>query len=172
MFKKIRAEIERTSPEVRNLGVLLGFLSASAKNASLFYDATLDSLINDDVLGESFPILQTTSTIEGRGVERLHAALDLGKAPVELFKYLAWGQAHESIGDDDLAGILSKILSKDGGADVAMEILQMRFDGRNEQSPKTSPSLIALARELLLKHTFDEKVKTQDNHDLNLMQLS
>ena len=95
-----------------------------------------------------------------------------GKHPVELFKYLAWGQAHKSIGDDDLAGILSKILSKDGGADVAMEILQMRFHGIDEQSPKLSPSLIALARELLLKHDFDEKLKTQDNHDLNLTELT
>ena len=81
MFKMMRAEIKRTSPEDRNFSVLLGFLSASAESDPVFYNATLDSLINDDVLGESFPIFQTTSTIEGRGVERLHAALDLGKAP-------------------------------------------------------------------------------------------
>jgi hypothetical protein len=164
--------LKKTSPEERNLSVLLGFLRASAQNDPVFYNAALDFLVNDDVLGESFPIFQTTGTIDRRGIERLHAALNLGKAQVVVFKYLAWGRAHESISDDDLAELLGKILSKQRGADVAMEILQMRFHGRNEQSPKISTSLVAISRDLLVVHTFDEKLKRQDNHDLNLAELS
>ncbi len=53
-----------------------------------------------------------------------------------------------------------------------MEILQMRFHGRNKQSPKISASLIAISRDLLVEHAFDEKLRRQDNHDLNLAELT
>ena len=127
MFKILRAEIERTSPEKRNISVLLGFLSASAESDPSFYNSTLDSLVSDDVLGRWFPIFQTISTIDQRGVERLHEALDLGKAQIHTFKDLALGRARESINDDQLAGLLEKILSKEEGIDVTIEILQMRL---------------------------------------------
>jgi hypothetical protein len=172
MFKILRAEIERTPPENRNISVFLGFLSASAECDHSFYNSTLDSLVNDDVLGQWFPIFQTTSTIDQRGVERLHEALDLGKAQINTFQYLAWGRAHESISDAELAGLLKKILSKEKGAEVTIEILQMRYHGRTEKSPKISNSLIEVARDVLSMHTFDEKLRRQDNHDDNLAEIT
>ena len=99
---------------------------------------------------------QTTSTIDQRGVERLHEALDLGKAQIHTFQNLAWGRAHESINDDELAGLLKKILSKEGGIGVAIEILKMRFHGRNKESPQFSDSLIAVGQDVLSMFTFDE----------------
>ena len=89
MFKILRAEIEKTSPEKRKISVLLGFLSASAESDPSFYNSILDTLVRDDVLGQWFPIFQTISTIDQRGVERLHEALDLGKAQIHTFKDLA-----------------------------------------------------------------------------------
>ena len=149
MFNILRVEIERTSPENRNISVLLGFLSASAGSDPSFYNSILDSLVSDDVLGRWFPIFQTISTIDQRGVERLHEALDLGKAQIHTFSDLAFGGARESINDDQLAGLLKKILSKEEGIDVAIEILQMRLYGRNDKSPKVSDSLIAVGRDVL-----------------------
>lgn len=168
MFNILRTEIEKTSPENRNISVLLGFLSASAESDQSFYNSTLDTLVSDDVLGQWFPIFQTTSTIDQRGVERLHEALDLGRAQIHTFQYLAWGRAHESINDDELAGLLKKLLSKEDGLGVAIEILQMRFHGRNKESSKCSDSLIAVARDVLSMYSFDEKRRRQSNHDYDL----
>jgi len=172
MFEILRSEIERTSPEKRNISVFLGFLSASAESDHSFYNSTLDSLVSDDVLGEWFPIFQTTSTIDQRGIQRLHEALDLGKAKIHTFQNLAWGRAHESINDDELAALLKKILSKEEGLGVTMEILQMRFHGRNDKSPKISNNLIAVARDVLSRHTFAEKFRGQGDHDADLADIA
>ena len=172
LFEMLRAEIERTPQEKRQISVFFGFLSSSAESDPSFYNSTLDALIRDDVLGQWFPIFQTTSTIDQRGVERLHEALDLGKAQIHTFQYLAWGRAHESISDDELARLLKKILSKEEGTEVTIEILQMRFHRRNEKSPKISNSLSAVARDVLSMHTFDEKLRRQDNHDDDLAEIT
>jgi hypothetical protein len=172
MFRILRAEIERTSPEKRNISVLLGFLAASADSDDSFYSSTLDSLVSDDVLGQWFPIFQTTSTIDQRGVKRLHEALDLGKAQIHTFQYLAWGRAHESIGDDELAGLVRKILCKEDGIRVAIEILTMRFHGRNRESPNVSDSLVVATRDVLSIYNFDEKLGRQNSLDNNLADLA
>ena len=85
----------------------MGFLSSCAESDPVFYNSTLDNLISDDLLGEWFPVFQTTSTIDERGVERLRKALILSKAKIDNFRHLAWG-THESISDDDLADLLRK----------------------------------------------------------------
>jgi hypothetical protein len=172
MFKILRAEIEKTSQEKRQINVFLGFLSVSAESDPAFYNSTLDSLVSDDVLGQWFPTFQTTSSINQRGVERLHEALDLGKAQIYTFRYLAWGRAHESINDDELAGLLKKILSKEEDLGVTIEILQMRFHGRNDKSPKVSNSLIAVAQDVLLTYAFDEKLRSQGNRDDDLAEIA
>jgi hypothetical protein len=170
MFRMLRCEIEKTTPEKRQINVLLGFLSECAQTDPSFYNSTLDSLVNDNVLGEWFPIFQTVSTIDGRGVERLHEALDLGNAQIHTFRYLAWGRAHESINDDELAKLLGKILSKEGGLGVAIEILQMRFHGRDKSS-KASISLIQAAQNVLLTYSFDQRLRGHDNRDRDLAEL-
>ena len=87
-----------------------------------------------NLLGEWLAILQITAAIDQRSVERLHEALDLGKAPIHSFKQLAWGRVHESIGDDDLALLLEKMLTKEGGLGVVLEILNMRFHQGKEEA--------------------------------------
>ncbi|MGH7874023.1 MAG: hypothetical protein ACREQO_17620, partial [Candidatus Binatia bacterium] len=115
MFNLLRAESEKIPPEQRNISVFLGFLVGTAINDPSSYNSMLDTLVHDDVLGQWFPVFQTTSTIDQRGIERLHEALDHGKAQIQTFRYLAWGRAHESMDDDELAGLLGKIFLKEEG---------------------------------------------------------
>jgi hypothetical protein len=171
MFTMLRAEIGKTLPEKRQIDVLVGFFAEAAQTDPSFYNSTLDSLVNDSVLGEWFPIFQTVSTIDRRGVERLHEALDVERAQIYTFRYLAWGRAHESINDDELAKLLRKILSKKDGFGVAMEILQMRFHGLDKSS-KPSISLIQAAQNVLLSYSFDQRLKGQDNRDGDLAELA
>ena len=91
LWQILCTQLKKTPSEKRQIGILLGFLSACAKSDPHFYNSTLDNLVDDEVFGEWFPIFQTTSTIDKRGVERLHEALDTGKAKIDTFNYLAWG---------------------------------------------------------------------------------
>lgn len=171
MFDLLHAEIGKISPEKRNPSVVLGFLSASAISDPSFFNSILDTLVYDDVLGRWFPVFQTTSTIDQRGIERLHEALDHGKAQIHTFRYLAEGRAHEAINDDELARLLRKILLKENGIGVVIEILTMRSHGRKKEYPRVSNSLIVVMRELLTTYTFDEKHRGLGNQDGDLADL-
>jgi hypothetical protein len=172
LWQSLYAQLGKTPSEKRQIGVFMGFLSSCAESDPAFYNSTLDNLISDDLLGDWFPIFQTTSTIDRRGVERLHEALITGKAKINTFQYLAWGRVHESISDDDLADLLKEILSREEGIEVVIEILQMRFHGPNEEPRNYSSSLIAVARDVLLMYSFPDKYKGHNNQDYRLAQIA
>jgi len=167
LWQMLCANLERTPSEKRQINVFLGFLSSCAENDPVFYNSILDNAVTNDLLGEWFPIFQTTSSIDQRGVERLHEALDTRKAKIHTFQYLAWGRVHESISDDDLADLLKKILSKEEGLSVAVEILKMRFHRPKEEFAEYSKNLIAVARDVLSTYSFpDELRKNNLGYDL------
>jgi hypothetical protein len=165
-------QFDKTPSEKRQISVFLGFLSSCAENDSLFYNSTLDELINDDLLGKWFPIFQAVSTIDQRGVERLHESLKIGKANIVNFQYLAWGRVHESIRDDDLAVLLKKIISKEGGVEVAIEILNMRFYGSKENTHDYSKKLIEVAQDVLSTYSFSDKSGRPNTKDYYLAQIA
>jgi len=172
LLQILRTAFEKTPPEERHISVILGFLSSCAESDPSFYNSILDDLIYDEVLGELFPILQMTSAIDQRGVDRLNKALDLGNAQIHTFQHLAWGRTHESISDDDLAKLLKKILSREAGSDVCLEILKMRFHGRKKEFPKCSDSLMTVAQNLLSMYAFDEERRKQRNLDYPLADIA
>jgi hypothetical protein len=171
LWQILCTQLEKTPSEKRQMGIFLGFLSSCAESDSAFYNSTLDSVIKDDLLGEWFPIFQTTSNIDQRGVERLHEALDTGKANIHTFQYLAVGRVHESISDDDLANLLKKILSKEEGIGVVIEILTMRFFRPKEEFRQYSRKLIAVARDVLSMYSFPDERRRYNNLDYNLAQI-
>jgi hypothetical protein len=142
-------QLEKTPSEKRQIGVFLGFLSSCAESDPAFYNSTLDNLI-----------------------ERLHEALDTGKAQIHTYQNLAWGRIHESISDVDLAELLKKILSKEDGIDVVIEILKMRFHRPKEESPKYSSSLIAVARDVLSMYSFLGERRRYNKLDYDLAQVA
>jgi hypothetical protein len=172
IWQALRTQFQKTSSDKRQINVFMGFLSSCAQSDLTFYNTTLDDLINDELLGEWFPVFQTTSIIDQRGVERLRKALDAGNAKIHTFQHLAWGRAHESITDDDLADLLRKILSKEGGIGTVIEILNMRFYGLKKESPVCSESLIAVARETVSMYAFPDERGRNDTLDYELAQIA
>ncbi|OQW97495.1 MAG: hypothetical protein BWK74_06225 [Desulfobacteraceae bacterium A6] len=172
LWQIICTQFEKTPSEKRQIDVFKGFLSSCAENDPAFYNSTLDKLVRDDLLGEWFPIFQTTSTVDQRGVERLREAIDAGKAKMHMFQYLAWGRVHESISDDDLADLLKEILSKEGGIGVVIEILTMRFHGPKKEFTEYSRNILAIAREVLSMYPFPDKGERHNNLDHSLAQIA
>ena len=172
MFQDLRDALENTSHEKCEIDVLSGFLFSSAGSDIEFYNKALDEAVGGDLLGEWLPILQASSTIDQRGVERLHEALDLGKAPIRSFEHIIWRLVHEPISDDDLAGLLDKILTKENSNDVAVKILRMKFYQNKEETRQYSDNLIAVARKTLVLHPFDRRQRRQGSEDYVLAQIA
>ncbi len=167
LFQSLHAALAKTEPEVRQINVFVGFLWSCAKSDPALYNSILDGLVRDDLLGKWFPEIQIrTPTMDQRGVDRLHEALDLGIAEIQPFRYLVFGCAHdhESVSDDDLASLLNKILLREGGVGVALEILEMRFCNHSQESSNYSDDLMAVARNLMATFPFakNNNVDTPD----------
>lgn len=171
IWQMLYMQFEKTSPDRRQFAVLRGFLSSSANHDPVFYNAVLDNLIEDELLGPWFPDFQTTSIVDARGIERLHQALDSGKSHINSFKSLAWSLRKE-IDDDNLAPLLQKILTKEGGLLVAIEILNMRVHRLKNELSSFSPSLVVTAREVMLKYPYDERQNQNDRLDYELAQIA
>jgi hypothetical protein len=172
LWQILRNQLEKTPYEKRQVDVFIGFLSSCAEKDPAFYGSALDSLIDDELLSEWFPIFQTTSIIDRRGVERLHKALDTGKVKVHTFQYLARGGVHESINDDNLADLLKKILSKENGIETVIEILKMRSYIQREELTKYSSSLSSIARNVLSMYEFPKERGRHNNLDYGLAQIA
>lgn len=166
-FNKIYNALAEIPPENRDINILQGFFSGSVQDDASWRDSKFDELIDDSVLGEWFPHFQINSTLDKSDVERLHRSLDVGRAQVWKYKCLAYGRAHELINDDELARLLNKISLIEGGVDVVIEILYMRFH-KNEEPPIYSPKLMATAHKLLSTFTFENKYKGGDAADYRI----
>ena len=172
MWKMLYEQIEKTLPEKRQIAVMLGFLSSCAIHDSELYHSILNSLIKDELLGRWFPYFQVASKVDKQGVERLHKALDEGNADIYSFKQLAWGRAHEAIDDDDLAVLIQKLNLKDGGVQVATEILSMRFHMEKGKPANHSRKLVAVSREVLLKYPYENRPSGYEHFDYELAQIA
>jgi hypothetical protein len=166
-----RAFEDVADPAKRNPSALVGFLAASKSINDAVCDATLDQLMFDPLLGAVFPWFQVAAGVDQRGLARLKKAAE-GNVPtlVEQFRHLAFGRQHQAIGDDDLAELLEKIASREGGIPVAVDILAMRFYCLPDKSGAAhSPALIECGRRLLMTYNYhtDKYDATRTQYDLS-----
>ncbi len=138
LWKSLRTQFDKTIDEKKSIHIFLGFLFVCAEIDPIFYQSTLDDLITDPILGKWFPYFQNVVTIDKRGLIRLHTALDAGIVSIYSFRCIAYGKSHEALDDDELAELLEKILTKENGIDVAIEILKMRFHGSSPNAEYSS----------------------------------
>lgn len=164
--------ISKIAPEKRQISLLLGYLAACAEQDAAFYNNTLDGLVDDEILGELFPILQTSSQVDKHGVKRLHKSLELDRAKIGTYQSIGYGRAHELISDDDLAELLLHILSKQHGLSVTIEILSMRFHGKNADSAPYSSKLIVATRDALSLYNFSNERGSHYKQDYELSQIA
>jgi hypothetical protein len=100
--------------------------------------------------------------IDATGVTRLKAALELGKAPVDMYRNLMLGRATEPIPGPGLAEPLRMIAKRPRGLDIAVDVLSMRFHGDGDLKREHHPELVHVGRDLLLLTVFDHKDDRRD----------
>lgn len=172
MWQMFYEQVENTPPEKRQITVLSGFLSSCAMHDANLYHSILDSLLEDELLGQWFLYFQMSSEIDKKGIERLHKALDEGVSYVYAFERLAWGSWHEAIDDDDLAELMQKLITKEGGIRAVIEILNMRFHRKKDEAKTYSQNLILVSRKVLLQYDYQEEQNRNDHPDYRLAQIA
>jgi len=159
LWKAVRAAYDSVPKEQISISALFGILSSPAMDE--VREEIMDSLVTDSIFGKYFPIIQTAVPITQHSLERLCLALDEGIAPTRMFQNIAYGRSHETIGDDDLVAYLKKILTREDGVDVVIEILSMRF---HSQERHHSESILEITREVLVNYRFNRDNSANIHH--------
>jgi hypothetical protein len=147
---------------------LRGFLEGLQNRDGALADALLDEALEHPALAPHFPELQTSVVIDERGVERLHRALELGKAPITQFYALAYGRASDNIPGPAFRDLLLAIGAKPGGMPVALEILSMRLYSDKSDKRESVPEVAEAGRALLDAYKFHKRDSNIDREDREL----
>lgn len=171
LWKKLYEQVINIPKEKRQTIFICGFLSICAKDDPSLYNQILDDIVDDTTLGEWLAVFQTTSTIDKRGVKRLHKSLKTNMATINTFHHLAYGRAHESIDDNDLTDLLEEILKKKNGYFPAAEILKMRFHQKKDHLLHSS-KLLSVARKTLSVCDFSNGQRGHELMDYDLAEIA
>jgi len=157
MWDRLRFQVKESTGAI-NFAVMCGFLkSVHISNPELAHDL-LEKSVNDDVLGAYYPILEASFNLDERGSARMLRALARGRAAIHLYKALCYGGVSKTIPPKAMKDIVHEIAAKDGGFQVAIEVLYMRL--HDEKKP---PAEIQEAgRALLERIPFVEKDQHTD----------
>ncbi|MCF8302235.1 MAG: hypothetical protein K9I94_03090 [Bacteroidales bacterium] len=168
IWKNICKALEGVSREKWNLFLFTGFLSAFHKKNKRTYDKILDSIVEDKLLREQYPLFEASAPIDKAGVNRLFKALKVGKADVRTYLHIGSG-AHETISSDDLAKILHEILKSENGSNITLGILSSRFYNLDKNPSRINNKLIKVAQKALENFRFKEIRGSRliDDHDLH-----
>ena len=143
------------APETdRNTEVLGGFLIGLNTRDPALVEALLDEAVEHPILGSWLSVLQSSVLIDANGIGRLTRALAGERAPIDSYRWLAYGRVADPIPCARLCALLALIAAKPGGHDVAMEILSMRLHSAHADHLQVDPDLAAAGRALLAQLTF------------------
>jgi hypothetical protein len=164
----LKTALHGVDQKSRNAGIIHGFVWEVAEIDEDFYEATLDDVLSDPVMLPWFVRLQRADKSNARSVKRLHQVLDFDLVEPWKFRDLGYGRRHEHISDDELVGILEKILTKDHGDDIVMDILGMRFYGEENHPSRMSGTMHQFVRKALASMTLSDGRDRSGMRDHNL----
>jgi len=137
MWKQLVCQLKIAPREDASWVVFSGFISGLHQKNQLLAGSLLDEAIEDDLLGEWYPVLEAAvGTIDALGLRRLIRSLEFGRAPIRLYRVLEGGGATHGLTGPDFNKLLLRISDPPDGVAIAMEILFMRLSfNRDRSSP-------------------------------------
>ena len=145
LLYEVKNIVAATKPSSVSLIFLRGFISGLHKNKKKEVSAFLDGALFDDVWGRWLPELQLQVPLDIIGYKRLIKSLDLGIAPIWQYRYLAFGQATNSLKLEQITTLIMEIAAKpDGGLLVAIDVLGMVVHNAKEKTAEYRGALAAV----------------------------
>ena len=145
-----RAHLPGIEQDKRNFGVPMGFINTVAKKVPSAAVAILEQAIEDESFAPAYPNLETSSRLSEGAPARLKKSLDLGVAPIGVYRALGWGRYHEKFGDADMVPLIRSVAKRHEGTWSAVEILSMRFYGMQERQYTPDESMRKCGRDVVL----------------------
>lgn len=155
MWHSIVAQMAATNKSTVTL--LGGFLQGLRTRDPTLADTLMDEAVEDAVLAEWFPVLQTFVTIDPKATVRLHRALDLERAPITAFHNLAGGCVSDTVPGPEFKRLLLAINACPGGNSVAIDILSMRIHSDRSDKRASVPEVTEVGRALLEAYDFQRE---------------
>ena len=120
-----------------------------------------DKILNEALASEEMHALvvplQTNAGVDQEGAKRLLAAADLETVPVHTFHHLRYWKEWIEEDPESFASLMGKIAEREGGEEVAFEIMQGLIYTRQTDKRPLSTAEKAIGRNLLLSAKFDGK---------------
>ena len=147
-------------------GVFLAGLSQRDADAA---EKLLDAALVDDDQHPFFVHMQVCVGINENGFDRLLRATDLTSIPVSAFRNLTWGQPTRSLSGRQIRVLLLAISSREGGLEVAIDILQMCIHSIKSDNLLIEKEIKEIGCELLIQVNYNDK---KQNEDYRLAQIA
>lgn len=162
LWTLFKQQLSSINVERQSFQLLQGFLNSLVDQSVDTVNELLDDALTDTVLREVFPSLQSSITMDERGIERLILSFENDFIPIHNYAYI---RINEIKSDERFCEILRLIASKHEGLNTAINILQMRLDYNIRQTSDVSKMIIDLGKELLSKYDFSKRIDQNDHMD-------
>jgi hypothetical protein len=109
--------------------------------------------------------------IDERALERLHRALELGKASITAYFNLAYGRVSDNVPGPEFRDLVLAIALKAGGWPIGLEMISMRLHSDGSAKRKPLPEVREAGRLLLAAfeiHGKDNRT-TREDHELGVV---
>ncbi|HWR34376.1 MAG TPA: hypothetical protein VN622_00725 [Clostridia bacterium] len=159
----------QTPAEQRQVELLGNLLLHIRGRDKRFASKVLDAAVDDSVLAEWFPVLQSRSGLDSKGLARIKKSLRAGTAPIG--RYLALSTSPISIAPRDVRSIAAAIRKRKEGFGVALQTIWMLV-ARAKQDKTTIPNeAIEACRDLLNQVDWNSSDHMFDYHLADLSEV-
>jgi hypothetical protein len=148
----------------RKVQIFCGFLQALRSKCPELAETLLDKAVESETLGPWYPILQTAAGVDEKGLDRLIHSLNLGKAPLWIYRNLGGGRATDPISGNDFRRLIKQITAREDGVDVACDILSMRLYSEKDRPEGYDPDIVDAGRGLIRQIEFTNQHAREDYH--------
>ena len=132
----IITEVTDPAHEGKIFGFSSGFLLGLSEVNKLISETLLDESLVKPELHPFLPHMQANVGVDISGSKRIIKATKLLTVPVDMFSVLGHSRASDILPAQDFKEMLMAIAERDGGLEIALEILYMRlFFKRNDKKP-------------------------------------
>ena len=120
-----------------------------------------NEILNEALASEEmhalFVPLQTNAGVDEEGAKRLLAAAELETVPVHTFHHLRYWKGWIEDDPDSFSRLMDKIAAREGGEEVAFEVMQGLIYTRQTDKKPLSSAEKAIGKNLLMRASFEGK---------------
>lgn len=154
-WETILAEILSPAHEERLSDFPSAFLGGLSKTNPDLCEQLLDESFANSSLHPVFAQMQASAGLDETGSMRLIEALKHETVPVHMYRMLACGRACDGLSASNLNALLLAIAAREGGVEVALDILYMRLLAKRSDSRPIEDAEKEAGRELLRAAIFE-----------------